>query len=62
LETGNGSARIYLYKRSHPMTPVINTAHRTHTRHDATGRKPAQPANDRAWPFRHMQDPREERK
>ena len=44
------------------MTPVINTAHRTHTRHDATGRKPAQPANDRAWPFRHMQDPREERK
>jgi len=28
----------------------------------ATGRKPAQPANDRAWPFRWLADPREERK
>ena len=43
------------------MTPVINTAHRAHTRHDATGRKPAQPAND-AWPFKWLADPREERK
>ena len=42
------------------MNPIINTAHRT--RHDATGRKLAQPANDGRWPFRHMQDPREERK
>ena len=40
------------------MTPIINTAHRTHTRHDATGRKPAPPAND-VWPFRFFSDPRE---
>jgi hypothetical protein len=44
------------------VNPIIRTAARTHWLHNAMGSKPAQPANDVAWPFRHMKDPREERK
>lgn len=46
------------------MNPITRTADKAHRKHDATGRKPAPPANDveacaMAWPFRWLSDPRE---